>query len=144
MLAGGKFDPTRVDAKSRARVIALHTWLGSQDGDQVLVSMLDGSVCGIDYAAAFTNVTPITDPVLTIGRIDAIPADACKTPACIDPTIAAVEAVTDDHLLDMASDMPVIEGDPWYSGVDNRLQIVRWLSTRRTKVVEALTAWARA
>jgi hypothetical protein len=142
MLATGAFDPGKVDPESRARVIALHTWLGSQDGDQVLVSMIDGTVSGVDYAAAFRNLAP-QDPVLTVGRIDNVAADACKAADVIGPAIAAVAAVSDDLLLDIAAGMPVIDNDIWQSSVENRLQIVEWLSQRRAKVEEVLIAWAR-
>lgn len=92
----------------------------------------------VDYWAADEDIVKYL-----AGRIDAVPADACKKPGIIVPTIQAVMAITDDDLLDMASAMPVIEGEPWHSGVANRLRIVKWLVQRGSTMKEVLSKWAR-
>jgi hypothetical protein len=141
LIGANAFPAGAIDAQSRVRVIAFHTWLGMGDA-QVLVGVNDGRVLSIDHGDCFAHTADTTsDPVLILCDIQGFDVDDCRKAHFIQDAIEHIEAITDHDLVRAVAQIPA--GQPWSSPVDRRLGIARWIAARRDKLRSVLEPWAK-
>lgn len=139
-IADGTFAPNLVDASSRARVIAFHSWLGMGDA-QVLVRLTDGTVFSIDHGDCFGDVATLVDPTPIVVDIPGVDAAVGKDRSLIRSAVQRIERLTDREILDAVAGIP--GGDPWRSPVERRHGIACWLGHRRDRLGGVMDAWAQ-
>jgi len=141
LLGGQPLPAGSIDASSRAKVTAFHTWLGMGDA-QVLVNLTDGKVWSIDHGECFGAVsTPTPIPTIVAVDIPGTDPDLGREKQHVLPAIDAIEAVTDAAILNAISQIP--SADEWRSPVARRLSIGRWLAERRQTVRGVMEAWMK-
>jgi len=138
LLGSGQFNPGLVDAGSRALVVAFQTWVGVDD-TQVLINMKTGQVRSIDHGACFSSTGQLSPPTVIALAIPGVADGVGRDQASIENAVARIEAVTDRHLIEAVTRIPV--GEPWRGPSDRRLEIANWLTYRRDKLREVMATW---
>lgn len=133
------FDPRLVDAASRALVVAFQTWIGVGD-TQALLNTATGRIASIDHGECFMATGAASSPQLTVLSIAGVPDNHGSDHASVDAAAARIEAVTDQHLVDAVTRIPLGD-DPWKSPANRRLEIANWLAGRRGQVRKVLSQW---
>jgi hypothetical protein len=136
VLPGGQLDPAKIDIPSRARVLALQTWLGVQD-TQILVDLRDGKLMSIDHGEWGADLSTGTDPALM--PTPGVPADFGRVARHVEDALRRIRNVTDEHLLDDVARMPA--GADWNAERTRRLEVARWLGWRRDRLPGVIRAW---
>lgn len=139
--AGGRLDPSVIDALARSKVITFQTWLGVHDA-QVLVRPTDGQVFSFDHGDAFGDTGDRSDPQVTVTDIPGVDATVGKRPGDVLIAVRGIQAITDEQLVRAVAGVP--HGDPWRSPVQRRTEIVEYLMHRRTRLEEVMTKWAHS
>lgn len=135
---GLTFPPRVIDAASRARVVAFHTWFGFSDC-QMFVGLGNGKVVTADLGGCLGDVVTQTNPTLTVLDIPGLPSNHGSQGDCVNAAVEAIESLTDDDILSAAAAMP---GEPRWSGDrPQRLARAKWLAGRRSKVRGVLEQW---
>jgi hypothetical protein len=137
-IGGGPLDPAKINAASRARVVAFQSWLGVGD-NQVLIDVAGGSVYSIDHGQCLDNLSDFSDPVLVVHAVPGLPDDHGREAACIEAAVTEIESVTDAELLEAVARVP--SGGAWQSAPDRRLAMARWLAHRRDRIRGVMHGW---
>jgi hypothetical protein len=152
---GTTVKPGQLDRVSLARVHVFQTWIGVQD-EQCLVRLSDGLVVSLDYGAAFSDTSMLSDPNVVLVDIAGLEMPERKNTAVIYRAVTEIEGVSDGELIEAVSRMPAGEsqregsrGRPpqpelWSAARARRLDIARWLAYRRGRLREVMETWLQA
>lgn len=138
---GGVFDPTHIDANSRARATVFQTWLGVVQDVQVLVQLTTGKVQSIDHGYAFGDEANDTNPTVVHRDIDGVPNSVGRSRRAILGVVQQIEDLDDDLLL---RDFAGVPNDPdWNGHLDRRFALFERLLLRREHLREAMEQWLK-
>jgi hypothetical protein len=137
-MQNGSFDPKMIDQASRAAVVVFQTWIGSHGDGQVLVDLTTGRVSTIDHGDCF-GALAAGDPTVQVTDIPGVGVDVGRKGSLTEPAIQRIEALSDHELLEAVARVP--NDPPWKADESRRLEIARWLATRRDKLRSVITAW---
>lgn len=140
LIDNSQFAPDTIDPRSRALVVAFHTWLGVNDA-QVLVRLSDGTVLSIDHGDGFGSMGAGGQPQVIMIPIPGVSNDVGREMRYVDPSIRKIEQVRNAQLLEAVSGVPL--GDAWRSPLERRVEIAAWLASRRDRLREVMTQWAQ-
>lgn len=133
-----KFDLAALDQATLGRVFVFQVWIGHAD-PQWLIDQEDGRVYSIDHEVWTADAGSASTPELVSARMPGMPGylkwNFAPTLAGID----AVEALSDEELVESVSSIPAVEG--WEYHPELACDIANGLADRRDALRKALEAW---
>lgn len=140
-LKDGSFDPSHLDASSRARLIVFQTWIGVEVDTQALVQFSSGKVLSIDHGSAFGSTTDQSKPRVIKLDIPGVPDTVGTDATNVRRAVSAVEQLSDEEILSAVAKMPDESG--WNAAKDRRFQIFDWVRSRRDRLREVMEQWLK-